>query len=160
MSEMLPELIRIAGFGQASVLVASALVPFRLKWKTQLDVLPRLHRQMYWIYGGYVVLAIISNGNTVKATEYSFLANVLAARGYLVASIQQDLPRVLPIHVRIRNTTFDGPRAVGGGWTIPVQGGAVAVAGGWTFPVTGALMTASGWTIPVTATTEIGRAHV
>ncbi|MBU6461190.1 MAG: alpha/beta hydrolase [Bradyrhizobium sp.] len=37
-------------------------------------------------------VAIISNGNTVKNTEYSFLANVLAARGYLVASIQQDIP--------------------------------------------------------------------
>jgi hypothetical protein len=42
-------------------------------------------------------LAIISNGNTVKATEYSFLANVLAARGYLVASIQQDLPSDPPL---------------------------------------------------------------
>ena len=42
-------------------------------------------------------LAIISNGNTVKATEYSFLANVLAARGYLVASIQQDLPTDPPL---------------------------------------------------------------
>ena len=37
-------------------------------------------------------IAIISNGNTVKNTEYSFLANALAARGYLVASIQQDNP--------------------------------------------------------------------
>jgi Chlorophyllase len=37
-------------------------------------------------------VAIISNGNTVKNTEYSFLANAFAARGYLVASIQQDLP--------------------------------------------------------------------
>ena len=36
-------------------------------------------------------VAIISNG-TVRNTEYSFLANVFAARGYLVASIQQDLP--------------------------------------------------------------------
>ncbi|MCP3464890.1 alpha/beta hydrolase [Bradyrhizobium sp. CCGUVB23] len=42
-------------------------------------------------------LAVISNGNTVKATEYSFLANVLAARGYLVASIQQDLPTDPPL---------------------------------------------------------------
>src|SRR4030081_2112778 len=41
-------------------------------------------------------VAIISNGNTVKNTEYSFLANVLAARGYLVASIQQDLPPDTP----------------------------------------------------------------
>src|ERR1700722_12527322 len=42
-------------------------------------------------------VAIISNGNTVKNTEYSFLANVLAARGYLVASIQQDLPTDPPL---------------------------------------------------------------
>src|SRR3954464_3971195 len=33
-------------------------------------------------------VAILSHGNTVKNTEYSFLANTLAARGYLVASIQ------------------------------------------------------------------------
>jgi hypothetical protein len=42
-------------------------------------------------------VAFISNGNTVKNTEYSFLANVLAARGYLVASIQQDLPTDPPL---------------------------------------------------------------
>jgi hypothetical protein len=42
-------------------------------------------------------VAIISNGNTVKNTEYSFLENVLAARGYLVASIQQDLPSDPPL---------------------------------------------------------------
>jgi hypothetical protein len=48
---------------------------------------------------GYRTLpvAIISNGNTVRNTEYSFLANVLAARGYLVASIQQDLPSDPPL---------------------------------------------------------------
>ena len=42
-------------------------------------------------------VAIISNGNTVKNTEYSFLANVFAARGYLVASIQQDVPTDPPL---------------------------------------------------------------
>ena len=46
-------------------------------------------------------VAIISNGNTVKNTEYSFLANVLAARGYLVASIQQDLPTDPPLMTKI-----------------------------------------------------------
>ena len=46
-------------------------------------------------------VAVISNGNTVKNTEYSFLANVLAARGYLVASIQQDLPTDPPLMTRI-----------------------------------------------------------
>ena len=42
-------------------------------------------------------VAVVSNGNTVKNTEYSFLANVFAARGYLVASIQQDLPTDPPL---------------------------------------------------------------
>jgi len=46
-------------------------------------------------------VAIISNGNTVKNTEYSFLANVFAARGYLVASIQQDLPTDPPLVTKI-----------------------------------------------------------
>jgi len=46
-------------------------------------------------------VAFISNGNTVKNTEYSFLANVLAARGYLVASIQQDLPTDPPLMTEV-----------------------------------------------------------
>jgi hypothetical protein len=46
-------------------------------------------------------VAIISNGNTVKNTEYSFLANALAARGYLVASIQQDLPSDPPLVTKV-----------------------------------------------------------
>jgi hypothetical protein len=46
-------------------------------------------------------IAVISNGNTVRNTEYSFLANVLAARGYLVASIQQDLPTDPPLMTKV-----------------------------------------------------------
>src|SRR5579864_275273 len=46
-------------------------------------------------------VAIISNGNTVKNTEYSFLANALAARGYLVASIQQDNPSDPPLVTKV-----------------------------------------------------------
>ena len=46
-------------------------------------------------------VAVISNGNTVKNTEYSFLANVFAARGYLVASIQQDIPTDPPLMTKI-----------------------------------------------------------
>ena len=36
-------------------------------------------------------VVIISHGNTVKHTEYSFLANTFAARGYLVGSVQHDI---------------------------------------------------------------------
>jgi pimeloyl-ACP methyl ester carboxylesterase len=37
----------------------------------------------------------------VKNTEYSFLANVLAARGYLVASVQQDIPTDPPLVTKV-----------------------------------------------------------
>ena len=56
-------------------------------------------------------IALISNGNTVKNTEYSFLANVLAARGYLVASIQQDIPTDPPLMTNI-GLPYVGRRAV------------------------------------------------
>jgi hypothetical protein len=56
-------------------------------------------------------VALISNGNTVKNTEYSFLANVLAARGYLVASIQQDIPTDPPLVTNI-GLPYVGRRAV------------------------------------------------
>ena len=42
-------------------------------------------------------VAILNHGNTVKFTEYSFLANAFAARGYLVISIQHDLPTDAPM---------------------------------------------------------------
>src|SRR4051794_1538479 len=42
-------------------------------------------------------VAIVSHGNTVKNTEYAFIANLLAARGYLVASIQHDLESDAPL---------------------------------------------------------------
>jgi hypothetical protein len=46
-------------------------------------------------------VAILNHGNTVKFTEYSFLANVFAARGYLVVSIQHDLPTDAPMVTKV-----------------------------------------------------------
>jgi alpha/beta hydrolase family protein len=46
-------------------------------------------------------VTIINHGNTVKHTEYSFLANVFAARGYLVISPQHDLPTDPPMVTRV-----------------------------------------------------------
>ena len=42
-------------------------------------------------------VAVINHGNTVKNTEYGFLANVFAFRGYLVVSPQHDLPTDPPM---------------------------------------------------------------
>lgn len=46
-------------------------------------------------------VAIVNHGNTVRFTEYSFLANVLAARGYLAVSIQHDLPTDAPLVTKV-----------------------------------------------------------
>jgi hypothetical protein len=46
-------------------------------------------------------VAILSHGNTVKFTQYSFLANVFAARGYIAISIQHDLPTDPPMVTKI-----------------------------------------------------------
>src|SRR5258707_8525046 len=46
-------------------------------------------------------VAILNHGNTVKFTEYSFLANVFAARGYMTISIQHDLPTDAPMVTKV-----------------------------------------------------------
>ncbi len=46
-------------------------------------------------------VAVLNHGNTVKFTEYSFLANIMAARGYLVISIQHDLPTDAPMVTKV-----------------------------------------------------------
>ena len=44
------------------ILIASALTPFALDWKGLLAPLPKLLRQMFWVYGWFIVLVIISFG--------------------------------------------------------------------------------------------------
>ena len=46
-------------------------------------------------------VAVINHGNTVKNTEYSFLSNIFAARGYLVIAPQHDLPTDPPMVTRV-----------------------------------------------------------
>ncbi|WP_298372417.1 alpha/beta fold hydrolase [uncultured Bradyrhizobium sp.] len=46
-------------------------------------------------------VAILNHGNTVRFTEYSFLANVFAARGYLAISIQNDIPSDGPMVTKV-----------------------------------------------------------
>lgn len=49
---------------------------------------------------GVLPVAIVNHGNTVGSGEYSFICNMLAARGFLVASIQHDLPTDPPISMK------------------------------------------------------------
>lgn len=51
-----------AGCVQLSILSVSFQAPKLLRWKEELAPLPKLHRQMHWVYAGYVVLCIIAFG--------------------------------------------------------------------------------------------------
>ena len=46
-------------------------------------------------------VALLNHGNTVKFTEYSFLANVFAARGYMAVSVQHDLDTDAPLVTKV-----------------------------------------------------------
>ncbi len=46
-------------------------------------------------------VSILNHGNTVKFTEYSFLADAFAARGYMTISIQHDLPTDAPMVTKV-----------------------------------------------------------
>src|ERR1035437_695206 len=61
------------------------------------DIAVRFDKEMQ-ANAGMITLpvAILNHGNTVKFTEYSFLANVFAARGYIAISIRHDLPTDAP----------------------------------------------------------------
>jgi hypothetical protein len=80
MREHLPLLLQLAGVGQLGILFASALVPFRLNWKEVFVGLPKLHRQMYWVYGGYVVLSIVFLGTVSLIHAHELAAGTGLAR--------------------------------------------------------------------------------
>src|SRR3974390_46106 len=62
------------------------------------DIAVRRDKEMQANAGLFTLpVAVLNHGNTVKNTEYSFLANVMAARGYEVISIQHDLPSDPPM---------------------------------------------------------------
>jgi len=62
------------------------------------EVAVRRDREMQSMADGIdLPVAILSHGNTVKYTEYSFLSNLFASRGYLVISIQHDLATDAPM---------------------------------------------------------------
>src|SRR6202789_498766 len=76
--------------------------PARDNRPVAVDVAVRRDKEMQADAGMMVLpVAILNHGNTVKFTEYSFLANVFAARGYLTVSIQHDLPTDAPMVTKV-----------------------------------------------------------
>ncbi|MBR0752746.1 alpha/beta fold hydrolase [Bradyrhizobium jicamae] len=76
--------------------------PSRDNRPVAVDVAVRFDKELQ-ANAGMITLpvAILNHGNTVKFTEYSFLANVFAARGYLAVSIQHDLPTDAPMVTKV-----------------------------------------------------------
>jgi pimeloyl-ACP methyl ester carboxylesterase len=76
--------------------------PARDNRPVAVDVAVRRDKEMQADAGMITLpVAILNHGNTVKFTEYSFLANVFAARGYLAVSIQHDLPTDAPMVTKV-----------------------------------------------------------
>lgn len=102
MDVSLVDVIRLAGAGQLSILIASSLVPFKLKFKEDLASLPTLHRQLYWTYGGYVVMGILTLGviSIVCADELasgSRLARAFCIYGALFWGVRLALQAVFDV---------------------------------------------------------------
>jgi hypothetical protein len=76
--------------------------PARGNRPVEIDVAVRRDKELQ-ANAGMIKLpvAILNHGNTVKFTEYSFLANAFAARGYMVASIQHDLETDAPLVTKV-----------------------------------------------------------
>src|ERR1700681_2128175 len=76
--------------------------PLRTGRPVAVDIAVRRDREMQAIADMVTLpVAILNHGNTVKFTEYSFLANLLAVRGYMVVSIQHDLETDEPMVTKV-----------------------------------------------------------
>jgi hypothetical protein len=76
--------------------------PARNNRLVAVDIAVRRDREMQASAGMITLpVAILNHGNTVEFTEYSFLANLFAARGYLAISIQHDLPSDAPLVTKV-----------------------------------------------------------
>lgn len=97
---MTSEMFVVLGIVQLGVLFASALVPFQLSWKEDLAALPKLHRQLFYVYGGYVVLGIVTLGATciIAANDLaqgSILTKAFCTYGLLFWGIRLALQAIL-----------------------------------------------------------------
>jgi len=76
--------------------------PARDNRPVAVDVAVRRDKEMQASAGMITLpVAILNHGNSVKFSEYSFLANVFAARGYIAISIQHDLPTDAPMVTKV-----------------------------------------------------------
>jgi len=71
----------LAGAGHFVILVASAQVPSRLRWKQDLAQLMPFNRKLLWVQGGFTVLTIIAFGVLTLTLHTEMLRGDRAAMG-------------------------------------------------------------------------------
>jgi hypothetical protein len=72
--------IYAAAIGHLLVLIASFQVPARLGWKQDIPKLTRFNQKVFWVYGFYILLCIVSFAAMTWRLHDAFLAGEAAAR--------------------------------------------------------------------------------
>lgn len=62
LDDWLGPLLWLAGVGHFVVLIASAQVPSRLRWKEDLAKLTPFNRKLMWVHGGFALYTILAFG--------------------------------------------------------------------------------------------------
>lgn len=73
-------LLKIGGVLHFGILLASALVPRVLDWRSELQQLPRLFRQLVWVHGVFIVLTIVGFGAVSVGNAETLAAGTPLAR--------------------------------------------------------------------------------
>ena len=71
----------LAGAGHFVILIASAQVPSRLRWKQDLAQLMPFNRKLLWVQGSFTVLTIIAFGTLTLVLHEELLRGDRAALG-------------------------------------------------------------------------------
>lgn len=66
------------------ILFASVMAPRVMKWDVHLEKLPRMLRQMFWVYGVFIVLVIVSFGTLTLMNAPELAAGSGVGRGLCV----------------------------------------------------------------------------
>ena len=78
---ILPTLIRIAGICHFGILMASALTPKVLNWRTELQQLNALSRHVVWTHGVFIVFVILGFGAISVGLPVEMCGGTPLARG-------------------------------------------------------------------------------
>ena len=84
---LLTKMLWLAGAGHFLLLFASALTPKVLDWRGELKSLPPLLRQLFWVYGAFIVLTIIALGTLTLLHAPAMAAGAPVARSLAVFAL-------------------------------------------------------------------------